>query len=122
MTHLHGNSATFDLAGLNQRFDLIFIDGDHHYEAVRRDTARVFEHLVGPNTAVAWHDASSQPGAPRWEVLAGLLDGLPASAPGRLYQVGHTLCALYSPQPLLAALPSPWAPPLAHRVTVEIEL
>ncbi len=120
VTHLHGNSATFDLAGLNQKFDLVFIDGDHHYEAVRRDTARVFEHLVGPKTVVVWHDANRQPGAPRWEVLAGLLDGLPAAAPGRLYQVGHTLCALYGPQPRPAAPPSAWAAPLAHRVTVEI--
>jgi len=120
VTHLHGNSATFDLAGLHQQFDLVFIDGDHHYDAVRRDTARVFEHLVGPDTVVVWHDASRQPGAPRWEVLAGLLAGLPVAAPGHLYQVGHTLCALYSPWPLPAAPPSPWAAPLANRVTVEM--
>jgi predicted O-methyltransferase YrrM len=103
ITHLHGNSATFDLDSLwceNGYFDLIFIDGDHRYEAVRRDTARVFEHLVGPKTVVVWHDASRQPGQPRWEVLAGLLDGLPPSLPGQLVQVGNTLCALYSPLPL----------------------
>jgi predicted O-methyltransferase YrrM len=83
ITHLHGNSATFDLDSLwceNGYFDLIFIDGDHRYEAVRRDTARVFEHLVGPKTVVVWHDASRQP--------------------GQLVQVGNTLCALYSPLPL----------------------
>ena len=120
VTHLHGNSATFDLAGLGQKFDLVFIDGDHHYAAVRRDTARVFAHLVGPETVVVWHDASRQPGAPRWEVLAGLLAGLPAAAPGHLYQVSHSLCALYSPHPLPAAPPDPWAAPLAHRVTVAL--
>ena len=120
VTHLHGNSATFDLAGLGPPFDLVFIDGDHHYPAVRRDTARVFEHLVGPRTVVVWHDASRQPGTPRWEVLAGLLDGLPPAAPGHLYQVGHTLCALYSPHPLPAAPFNRWADPLAHRVTVAV--
>lgn len=120
VTHLHGNSATFDFAGLGPPFDLIFIDGDHHYEAVRRDTARVFAHLVGPQTVVVWHDASRQPGAPRWEVLAGLLDGLPAAAPGHLYQVSHSLCAIYSPHPLPSAPPALWASPLAHRVTVEL--
>lgn len=114
VVHLHGNSATFDLAGLDGPFDVIFIDGDHRYEAVRRDTARVFEHLVGPRTQVVWHDASRQPGQPRWEVLAGLLDGLPSRLPGQLVQVGNTLCALYSPQPLPAqpahalAAPTPW--------------
>ena len=99
---------------------MIFIDGDHHYDAVRRDTARVFEHLVGPETVVVWHDASRQPGTPRWEVVAGLLDGLPASLPGHLYQVSHSLCAIYSPHPLPASLPNPWATPRAGRVTVAL--
>lgn len=121
VVHLHGNSATFDLAGLQREagpFDLIFIDGDHRYEAVRRDTARVFEYLVGPATVVVWHDASRQPGQPRWEVLAGLLDSLPLGLPGQLVQVGNTLCALYSPQPLPAQAPDPLADP--GQFTVEV--
>ena len=109
--HLHGNSATFDLAGLRQQFDMVFIDGDHRYEAVRTDTRRVFEHLVGPETVVVWHDASRQPGEPRWEVLAGILDGLPAAAAGQLVQVENTLCALYSPRPLPARTPNPLQDP-----------
>ncbi|GAA3923378.1 class I SAM-dependent methyltransferase [Hymenobacter algoricola] len=113
VTHLQGNSATFDLAGLGQQFDVIFIDGDHSYEAVRTDTRRVFEHLVGPTTVVVWHDASQQPGEPRWEVLSGILDGLPATATGQLVQVENTLCALYSPTPLPAHQPDPLADP-AH--------
>jgi len=123
VTHLHGNSATFDLAGLQARagpFDLVFIDGDHRYEAVRRDTARVFAHLVGPTTVVVWHDASRQPGQPRWEVLAGLLDGLPPGLPGQLAQVGNTLCALYTPQPLPVLAPDPLADPSSF--TVEVRL
>ncbi|TGE21753.1 class I SAM-dependent methyltransferase [Hymenobacter aquaticus] len=113
VTHLHGNSATYDLAGLGQPFDVIFIDGDHRYEAVRTDTRRVFEHLVGPQTVVVWHDASRQPGQPRWEVLAGILDGLPATATGQLVQVENTLCALYSPVPLPTHVPDLLADP-AH--------
>ena len=123
VTHLHGNSATFDLAGLQRAsgpFDLVFIDGDHRYAAVRRDTQRVFEHLVGPATVVVWHDASRQPGHPRWEVLAGLLDGLPAGLPGQLVQVGNTLCALYSPQALPAQAPSPLADPRQFAVEVHV--
>jgi predicted O-methyltransferase YrrM len=121
--HLHGNSATFDLAALQKEagpFDLIFIDGDHRYEAVRRDTARVFEHLVGPKTTVVWHDASRQPGHPRWEVLAGLLDGLPTGLPGQLVQVGNTLCALYSPQALPTQAPDPLADPSQFVVEVRV--
>ncbi|QKG53853.1 class I SAM-dependent methyltransferase [Hymenobacter sp. BRD67] len=111
VTHLHGNSAAFELASLQRKagpFDLVFIDGDHRYEAVRRDTARVFEHLVSSHTVVVWHDASRQPGQPRWEVLAGLLDGLPAGLPGQLSQVGNTLCAIYSPSHMPALAPTRW--------------
>ncbi|NVO83459.1 class I SAM-dependent methyltransferase [Hymenobacter terrestris] len=120
VTHLHGNSATYDLAALGH-FDLVFIDGDHRYEAVRTDTRRVFEHLVGPETVVVWHDASRQPCQPRWEVLAGILDGLPAAAPGQLTQVENTLCALYMPVPLPTHLPNPLADPVpAFEVTVQV--
>lgn len=118
VTHLHGNSATFDLAGLGP-FDVVFIDGDHRYDAVRTDTRRVFEHLVGPRTVVVWHDASCQPGLPRWEVLAGVLAGMPAAAAGTLAQVENTLCALYSPEPLPTHPPSPLADPIpAFEVTL----
>ena len=120
VTHLHGNSATFDLAPLGH-FDVVFIDGDHHYEAVRTDTRRVFEHLVGPDTVVVWHDASRQPGEPRWEVLSGILDGLPPTASGQLVQVENTLCALYSPLPLPARRLDPLADPVpCFKVTVKV--
>ncbi|MBC7447130.1 MAG: class I SAM-dependent methyltransferase [Hymenobacteraceae bacterium] len=121
ITHLFGDSATFDYAALpGGPYDVVFIDGDHHYAAVRTDTARVFAHLVGPHTAVVWHDASRQPGQPRWEVLAGILDGLPAELPGHLYAVSHSLCALYVPTPLPAMLADELpAPGTGFRVTVE---
>ncbi|MGI4833165.1 MAG: class I SAM-dependent methyltransferase [Janthinobacterium lividum] len=121
VVHLHGNSATYDLAALHRTagpFDLVFIDGDHRYEAVRRDTARVFAHLVGPATVVVWHDASRQPGQPRWEVLAGLLAGLPPSPPGQLVQVGNTLCALYAPGGLPLAAADALADPTEFAVEV----
>ncbi|GAA4382383.1 class I SAM-dependent methyltransferase [Hymenobacter koreensis] len=110
VTHLHGNSAAFDFAGLGP-FDVVFIDGDHRYEAVRRDTERVFAELLHPQSVVVWHDASRQPGEPRWEVLAGLLDGLPSTAKGHLYAVRNTLCALYSPVALPSAAHQPNAAP-----------
>jgi predicted O-methyltransferase YrrM len=114
VTHLYGNSTTFDLAGLGQVFDIIFIDGDHHFEAVCMDTRRVFEHLVHPNTLIVWHDAARQPGQPRWEVLAGILAGLPQAAGGQLVQIENTLCALYSPAPLATHAPNPLADPEPH--------
>jgi predicted O-methyltransferase YrrM len=121
VVHLHGNSATFDFASLGH-FDVVFIDGDHRYEAVQTDTRRVFEHLVGPNTVVVWHDASRQPAQPRWEVLAGILDGLPTTATGQLVQVANTLCALYSPVVLPTYTPNLLTDPVPYfELTVQVK-
>ncbi len=87
---------------------------------MRTDTRRAFEHLVGPTTVVVWHDASQQPGKPRWEVLAGIVDGLPPTAAGQLVQVENTLCALYSPLPLEVHFPDLADPSPRFEVTLKI--
>ena len=98
--HLRGNSKDYDFAGLNQKFDLIFIDGDHHYDMVRNDSQRVFSHLVHDDSIVVWHDYAFNPERVRYEVFAGILDGTPASMHKHLYYVSNTLCAIYSRKPL----------------------
>ncbi len=96
ITHLTGNSKDYDFAGLNKKFDLIFIDGDHHYEMVKNDTAKVFENLVHDNTIVVWHDYAYSPESYRPEVLAGILDGIPANLRQKVYHVSNTMCAIYN--------------------------
>ena len=66
-----------DFEALNKKFDLIFIDGDHHYEMVRNDTAKVFQSLFHSGSTVVWHDYAFNPEKIRFEVLAGILDGCP---------------------------------------------
>src|SRR5712692_3347291 len=41
--------------GLPRRFDFVFIDASHTYEAVRNDTRRVLERC-GPGSVIVWHD------------------------------------------------------------------
>jgi predicted O-methyltransferase YrrM len=94
--HLRGDSRDYDFAGLNKKFDLIFIDGDHHYEMVRNDSRRIFSHLVKDDTIVVWHDYARNPETVRYEVYAGILDGIPKSAHNHLYYVSNTLCAIYT--------------------------
>lgn len=43
------------LIGTNMRFNLVFIDGDHHYEAVKADIANA-KHLLCPSGVIACHD------------------------------------------------------------------
>ena len=45
INHLMGDSRTFDFGSLNLKFDLIFIDGDHHYESIVNDTQKILENL-----------------------------------------------------------------------------
>ncbi len=92
---LYANSLTFDYAGLNRKFDVVFIDGDHHYESVKSDSANVFKHLVKDNSVVIWHDYGYDPVTPRHEVMAAILDGVPSQFHKNLYHVSNTMCAVY---------------------------
>jgi predicted O-methyltransferase YrrM len=102
VTQLWGDSATFDYAGLGQKFDVVFIDGDHHYDFVKSDTANVFKHLVHENTIVIWHDYATDVIYPRNEVYAGILDGVPAELHKNLYGVTNSICAIYTNRKLPA--------------------
>lgn len=93
--HLEGNSMTYDFAGLNKKYDLIFIDGDHSYEMVKNDTEKVFQHLVHDDTVVVWHDYAFNPEKIRYEVFQGILDGLPEGHHDQLYHVANSICAVF---------------------------
>jgi predicted O-methyltransferase YrrM len=120
ITHLRGNSKNFDFQSLNRKFDLIFIDGDHHYEAVKNDTEKVFSHLVHENSVVVWHDYATSPETIRNEVLAGILDGLPKKHHINLYHAGNTLSAFYYNKQLPAnPLKNPTRPEHVFSLTIE---
>lgn len=97
ITHLEGNTLSFDFQSLNRKFDLIFIDGDHRFEMVKNDTQKVFSYLTHENSVVVWHDYARNPETIRYEVLAGILGGCPSSFHKNIFHVAHTLCAVYIP-------------------------
>lgn len=94
--HLTGNSMTYDFAALNKKFDLIFIDGNHHYDFVKNDTAKVFEHLVHENSIIIWHDYAYAPEKLRPEVMAAIMDGTPKNLRKNLYQISNSMCAIFT--------------------------
>lgn len=119
ITHLHGDSRTFDFAGQNKKFDLVFIDGDHHYEFVKNDTEKVFAHLLHEESIVVWHDYAHNPEKIRFEVLAGILDALPKEKHKNLYHVGNTLTAIYTKKQLNTA---PLDPPVKPKHVFQVDL
>ncbi|MDX9941962.1 MAG: class I SAM-dependent methyltransferase [Bacteroidales bacterium] len=97
VTHLQANSLSFDFASLRKKFDMIFVDGDHHYEAVRSDSSRVLQALNLDKGILVWHDYARNPELIRWSVLAGILEGLPREMHPHLYHVANTMCAVFLP-------------------------
>lgn len=102
VVHLEGDSREFDFSSLDKKFDLVFIDGDHHYEMVKNDTRKVFEHLIHPGTIVVWHDYAYNPEKIRFEVLAAILEALPDDLHKRIYHVNNTLCAMFINKDILS--------------------
>ena len=94
VTHLRGDSRTFDYSSLKRKFDLIFIDGDHHYDFLLQDTRNILKYIVHDRSILVWHDYGYDPENVRYEVLAAILDGTPVESHSRIYHVGHTKCAV----------------------------
>lgn len=96
ITTIREDSRKLDFTSLNKKFDLIFVDGDHHYESVLSDTQKAFSILKDENSVIIWHDYAVDPEMPRFEVFKAILDGTPMEFKNHLYHVSNTLCALFS--------------------------
>jgi predicted O-methyltransferase YrrM len=94
---LYGDSQTFDFAPHFGKYDMVFIDGDHHYESVKKDTETAFRLLKNDHSIIVWHDYALDPETIRWDVMAAILDGAPAEKRKHIYHVSNTLCAVYLP-------------------------
>lgn len=93
--HIGHESRSFDFSKLNKKFDVIFIDGDHHYETVKIDTQNAFRLLKDEKSVIVWHDYGFGPETIRWSVLAGILDGSPKDRLDSIYHISNTMCAVY---------------------------
>lgn len=95
--HLKENSMHFDFGTLNRKFDLIFIDGDHHYKSIMNDSSEVMKYLCHENTIIVWHDACYNPEKPRYEVISAILDSTPTRMHDNIFLIKNSLCAVYLP-------------------------
>lgn len=102
VTRLRGDSRRFEYGQLGRKFDLIFIDGDHHYDFILGDTKNIFRHLVHEKSIVVWHDYGFHPDKVRYEVMAAILDGLGPERAAKVYHVAHTKSAIYTGEKMLS--------------------
>ena len=98
VTHIQGNSQTFDFTPYKRQFDMVFIDGDHHSDAVKKDTQTAFELLRDNQSVIVWHDYGYDPETIRWSVLDAIWEATPEEKRRHLYQVANTMCAIYIPE------------------------
>ena len=83
ITQLLGDSATFDWAPYAGRAGLVFVDGSHAYEYVRKESETAMR-LVAKGGTVLWHDYG------RWEGVSRALDELEAQRRLGLRQIAGT--------------------------------
>lgn len=98
VTQLRGDSRRFNFGSLDEKFDLVFIDGDHHYDFILSDTRNLFRHLMHDKSIVVWHDYCHHPDRVRFEVMAAILDGIGPERVPLVYHVTHTKCAIFTGQ------------------------
>ncbi len=92
-----GNTFNFDFTPHIGKYDLVFVDGDHKYKSVVNDTKIASKLIKDKKSIIVWHDYGFGTETIRWEVLLGILDGLPLEMHKNLYSVNNTLCAIYYP-------------------------
>lgn len=88
ITQLLGDSATFDWTPYAGRAGLVFVDGSHAYEYVRKDSETALR-LVAGGGIVLWHDYG------RWEGVSRALDELEAQRTLGLRHVRGTSLVLW---------------------------
>ncbi len=89
------NSLKLDFADLEEKYDLIFVDGNHSYDGILNDSKKVFDVRRDPDSVIVWHDYGYSPQSVRHSTLLAILDGVPRELHGNLYHVSNTLCAIY---------------------------
>lgn len=95
--HLLINTRNLDFSALG-KFDLIFIDGDHHYDSVLHDTQKVIGNLLHDQSIIVWHDFMFHPEKVRYETLNAILDSMPAQKHTHIHYIQNTMCAVFLPE------------------------
>jgi predicted O-methyltransferase YrrM len=86
---IYADSQSFDFTPFHGRMDMVYVDGAHHYEAVRSDTRNALA-MVRPGGLVLWDEFANY--GDYNDVTRAILDCIPAS---EVVQVENTQLAIY---------------------------
>jgi len=86
---LRGDYLTFDFSPYFSNIDMVFVNGNHYYEAVKSDTANALK-MVKPNGYVIWHDFANY--GDLNDVTRAVLDKLSGD---NVVQIATTQIAIY---------------------------
>jgi predicted O-methyltransferase YrrM len=85
----YGNSVTFDFSPYYGEIDLVFVDGAHHYQAVKSDTENALK-MLKPNGYIVWHDFANF--GDYNDVTLAIRDSVPLN---QVVEIANTQLALY---------------------------
>jgi len=88
ITQLYADSQTFDFSPYQASMDLVFVDGDHTYEGVKRDSENALR-MIRPGGLILWDDYHQRFGDQVMEYLHELAKTLP------VYRIQSTRFAVY---------------------------
>jgi predicted O-methyltransferase YrrM len=94
---LYGNSMTFDFSPYIGKIDIVFIDGAHHYAAVRSDTENAMK-MLRPGGMIIWHDFGNF--GDYYDVTRAVREFFP---PREILQIEDTQLAVHWPERAKAA-------------------
>jgi hypothetical protein len=115
------NTQTYDFKDLIGKFDVVFVDADHEYPGVKIDTANARTLLKDDSSVIIWHDYGRSYEEINWQVLHGMLDGIPKDEHRYMYKVGNTLCGLFTKQPVKSGWPKQFYPEKTYTVSIKAE-
>ncbi len=100
VTHIEANSQTYDFDQLNNKFDVIFIDGDHSYKGVKSDSINALKLLKDNDSVIIWHDCGFGMQDLRYESIVAIRDACSEEQFEHVYRVSNTMCAMYTKRAL----------------------
>jgi hypothetical protein len=105
LKQVYADSTNFDFSALG-KFDLVFIDGDHSYDAILSDTKNALNLLRDDSSVIVWHDYSyDNDHSVRNTTLNAIKDSIPNNYHKYLYYVENTMSAIYSKQKFNSSQP-----------------